>query len=432
MGLFAPGWMSKKEKRAIRSINRIKVESELAKAALEAPLAVTKKMAVERMAKADQLMHVMRYSYDWLVKKRASERLVEMEPLKGMWPNLESMDRQTILDDKALQEMFTCIAMHSPDYEQRHRALPYLENRDLYRSLYECDKRSEFGRAALSYITDQVTLLKLYDAAKDQEDRSYIVLYLQNPVFAYELARSARYPTVCVRALRHARSKELAFEIMGQTLNRDVCTACAELVDVHDIKDERRLAVIALCGPEDAREQALRRIQSEEAFVSVALKEREERFPEVFKDDRFICIEAYKRLSDAAKRRMELIRYPWSAEECEDADELIKILSICPIRYCTKEVFARLYVLDPDWPHKLDDDTIAEMVHIISENSRVERFDYAHMALVLKKVYLCSRVRKSIDALQGRPISHNDLSGVRNRDNGCHQDMGYSYFELNE
>jgi hypothetical protein len=44
--------------------------------------------------------------------------------------------------------------------------------------------------------------------------------------------------------------KALALEIMAQTLDKDVCTACAALVDISDVTDERRLAILALCGPE--------------------------------------------------------------------------------------------------------------------------------------------------------------------------------------
>ena len=105
---------------------------------------------------------------------------------------------------------------------------------------------------------------------------------------------------------------------------------------------------------------------------------------------------------------------------------------LCPKHYCTSAVCARLDALDEGWVQKLDDRTVKSMIDIISSNRAEEKFDLAHIASALKQIYRQGRAKNAIASLRGRTVAHDDASSMERRDRSCHEDRGYTYFELDE
>ena len=160
---------------------------------------------------------------------------------------------------------------------------------------------------------------------------------------------------------------------MGQTLNREVCAACAELADIRDVTDERLLAILALCGPESVRQEAGSRLAVEESYTGIALHEGVTRFSIGSQHQNCICKEAHGRLSDAAKQRLRLVDSmwggkPWNSllEGWTDATFLLDMITLNPKRYCTFSVCSWLFAWDKGWVQKLDDQTFIALIDIIS------------------------------------------------------------------
>lgn len=440
MKFFAPGWMSQNEKRALLSVRKLKPNDyAITKAALEAPLASVRTAAIDRLANADDLMHFIRVTHQWEDKRRALSRLFQTEPLKSAWDALEDMDRDAVLRDKPLQNCLESVALHDkPDAARR--AVSYIGDQKYLRFLYEENPRVRLE--ALSRIMDQNILRDLLAKAPHDEDRVHIMSVMRDSAPAYALVHSTGNPVVCATIIRGMADKALALEIMGQTLDKKVCTACAELVDIRDITDDRRLAILALCGPESVRREAESRLADEEAYVSIALHEDVSRFPiymSLYEHKGCLCHDAIKHLSDAAKQRLRLVCSPWEVKQWTeelrqwtDAAYLLDMIALCPKHYCTSAVCARLDALDEGWVQKLDDRTVKSMIDIISSNRAEEKFDLAHIASALKQIYRQGRAKNAIASLRGRTVAHDDASSMERRDRSCHEDRGYTYFELDE
>lgn len=440
MKFFAPGWMSQNEKRALLSVHKLKPNDyAITKAALEAPLASVRTAAIDRLANADDLMHFIRVTHQWEDKRCALSRLFQTEPLKSAWDALEDMDRDAVLRDKPLQNCLESVALHDRSDAAR-RAVSYIDDQKYLRFLYEESPRVRLE--ALSRITDQNILRDLHAKAPHDEDRAHIMSVMRDSAPAYALARSTENPVVCATIIRGMADKALALEIMGQTLDKKVCTACAELVDIRDVTDERRLAILALCGPESVRQKAGSRLVGEEAYVGIAIHEGVTRFP-IYKSlshhKGCLCDAAIARLSDAAKQRLRLVTSSWEVNlwpdelrQWTDATYLLDMIALCPSHYCTRAVCARLDALDEGWMQKLDDRTVEVMIDIISSNRAEEKFDLAHIASVLKQIYRQGRAEAAIASLRGRTVAHDDASSMGRRDRSCHEDRGYTYFELDE
>ncbi|NLI52872.1 MAG: hypothetical protein GX417_00950 [Clostridiales bacterium] len=439
MSFFAPGWKSQNETNAIKSVRRIKDGRELYAAAREAPLASVRAAAIDRLETANDLMHLIRVAPRWEDKQCALSRLFQIEPLSSAWPMLETMDRDAVLRDKLLQDCLKSVALHDkPDTARR--AVSLIGDQSYLVFLYERNPGIKLD--ALACITDQSILQELLAKARSQIERAHIAAAMRDPTAAFALARSTEDPTACVIAIRSLADKTLASEIMGQTLDKEVCTACAGLVDIRDAADERRLAILALCGPESVRREAESRLTGEEGYVGIVLHEGVTRFPKnVFLSEHAgcLCHEAIKRLSDAANQRLRLVRSPFngkqSTEELRqwtDSAYLLDMITLRPKHYCTRAVCARLDELDESWVQKLDDRTIEAMIDIISSNSAEEKFDYAYIASALKRIYRQGRAGAAIAALRGRAVAHDDASSMARRGKDCHEDRGYTYFELDE
>lgn len=115
-----------------------------------------------------------------------------------------------------------------------------------------------------------------------------------------------------------------------------------------------------------------------------------------------------------------------------DAKALFEaVISDIP-RYCTPEICGRLDALDKRWAWQLNDAAIAQMISIIAENEKDERFDYRPMAAALKQAYAMGRFTNAIKGLDKKVVSHVDVQGKAYRDEWCHMDEGYTYFNLDE
>ena len=123
----------------------------------------------------------------------------------------------------------------------------------------------------------------------------------------------------------------------------------------------------------------------------------------------------------------------WTDElrQWTDAAYLLDMIALCPSHYCTRAVCARLDALDEGWVQKLDDRTVEAMIDIIVSNRAEEKFDLAHIASTLKQLYRQGRAEAAIATLRGRTVAHDDASSMLRRDRSCHEDRGYTYFELN-
>lgn len=440
MKFFAPGWMSQNEKRALRSVRRLKPNDyAITTAALEAPLASVRAAAIDRLANAHALMHFIGLTHQFEDKRRALSRLFQKEPLKNAWDALEDMDRDAVLSDKPLQDCLKSVARHDKSDAAR-RAVSFIGDQDYLRFLYEDDRWIRLE--ALSCITGQNILRDLLAKAPRDEDRAHIVSVMRDPAPACALARSTEDPRACAIIMRRMTDKALALEIMGQTLDKGVCTACAAIVDIRDVTDERRLAILALCGPEPVRQEAGSRLVGEEAYVGIALHEGVTRFPiykSVSHHKGCLCDDAIERLSDAAKQRLRLVSSSWEVNlwtdelrQWTDAAYLLDMIALCPRHYCTRAVCARLDALNEGWVQKLNDRTVEAMIDIIASNSAEEKFDLAHIASALKQLYWQGRAEAAIATLRGRTVAHDDASSMQRRDRSCHEDRGYTYFELDE
>ena len=75
-----------------------------------------------------------------------------------------------------------------------------------------------------------------------------------------------------------------------------------------------------------------------------------------------------------------------------DADVLLLLVEADARCFATSALFARLSALDGDWTQQLSDAAISALAAIISGNTfDGERFDYAHIAAALKKIYARAR-----------------------------------------
>lgn len=438
MKFFAPGWMSQNEKRALRSVRRLKPNDyAITKAALEAPLAPVRAAAIDRLANADDLMHFIRITRRWEDQGRALSRLLRTEPLRSAWDTLEDMDRDAVLRDKPLQACLETVAYHDRSDAAR-RAVLFIGDQEYLRFLYEKNPRNRLD--ALKCITDQGMLRDLLENAPHDIERAHIAAVMRDPAPAYALACFTEDPAACAVAIRRLADKALALKIMGQTLNKEVCTACAKFVDIRDVTDERRLAILALCGPEPVRKEAEIQMTDEEGYMGIALHEDATRFPIYLIPGHHkgcLCDDAIARLSNAAKLRLRLVYSPWGENQetqelrqWTDATYLLDMIALCPKHYCTRAVCARLDALVEGWVQKLDDRTIEAMIDIISSNSAEEKFDLAHIASALRQIYRRGRAAAAIASLRGRAVAHDDASSMERRGNSCHEDRGYTYFEL--
>lgn len=249
----------------------------------------------------------------------------------------------------------------------------------------EQDPQAISRHDALARITDQSLLHDLFKSTWSEIVRAQIATFMRDPAHAYELARSTKDPGVCDFVVRHLADKALALEIMGQTLNKQVCAACAELADIRDVTDERRLAILALCGPECVRQEAGSRLADEESYAGIALHEGVTRFSidaiRNFTHQNCLCGEAYGRLSDTAKQRLRLVDSMWGGkpwnyllQQWTDATFLLDMITLNPKRYCTFSVCSWLFAWDKGWVQKLDDQTFIALIDIISSHSA--KYDY--------------------------------------------------------
>lgn len=438
MNFFSPAWMSQNDKRALRSVRRLKPNDyAITKAALEAPLATVRATAIDRLATADDLMHFIRITRRWEDQGRALSRLLRVEPLRSAWDALEDMDRDAVLRDKPLQVCLETVA-HYNRSDAARRAVLFIDDQEYLRFLYE--KNSRIRLDALARITDQSMLRDLLENAPHDIERAHIAAVMCDPAPAYALACFTEDPAACAVAIRRLADKTLALKIMAQTLNKEVCTACATIVDILDVTDERLLAILALCGPVSVRQEAGSRLVGEEAYVSIAIHEGVTRFPiykSVSHHNGCLCDDAIERLSDDAKQRLRFISSSWEVNlwtdelrQCTDAAYLLDMIALCPRHYCTRAVCARLDTLDEGWVHKLDERTVEAMIDIIVSNGAEEKFDLAHIASALKQLYRQGRAKAAIVTLLGRAVAHDDASSMQRRNRSCHEDRGYTYFEL--
>lgn len=65
MKLFAPGWMSKNSKRAMKSVCKLKDDVDLHRAALKAPLALVCAAAVEKLTDESFLVDIAKKCHVW-------------------------------------------------------------------------------------------------------------------------------------------------------------------------------------------------------------------------------------------------------------------------------------------------------------------------------------------------------------------------------
>lgn len=190
---------------------------------------------------------------------------------------------------------------------------------------------------------------------------------------------------------------------------------------------DKELKAIALNydKPLRMREDAGRRIKDEDTLLSLALEiEKGDTNIDLIKDEGKLLI--IGRDAKSLNMRKEALR------RVNDAKALFEtVVSDIP-RYCTPEICARLDELDKYWAWQLNDAAVSQMICIIAENEKDEKFDYRPMAAALKQVYAKNRFTSSIEGLEKKAISHEDIQGKAYRDEWCHMDYGFTYFNLNE
>lgn len=191
------------------------------------------------------------------------------------------------------------------------------------------------------------------------------------------------------------------------------------------VADPEKLKTIARdkTVPDTVRAEAAQRTDDGDALLSVALE------AEAGSD-------ILNRIKDP-DQWLELVRgaespkvRQWAVQQVTDTDALLAILGSDILRYCTPEICARLDALDADWARRLDDAAITQMISVIAENEKDERFDYRPMAGVLKRVYTAGRFSGAIEGLNEKAVSHADVQGKAYRDEWCHTDYGFTYFNL--
>lgn len=177
--------------------------------------------------------------------------------------------------------------------------------------------------------------------------------------------------------------------------------------------------------PSDVRAMALKCLPDEDALLFLELEPEaaESRLNRVTDQSRLYEIIKHAQLPRI--RGQALRRY-------EDAAGLRALVEDNPRQHYSKPLFARLDELNPGWAQSLSDDAIVKLADMISSNDRDEGFDYGPAALVLKQAYKQGRAMRAIADLRGKPVSHTDYTGKEHRDKWCHQDGGYTYFELDK
>lgn len=171
------------------------------------------------------------------------------------------------------------------------------------------------------------------------------------------------------------------------------------------------------------REEAVRRIADEDTLMDIALnlEKADMDMKRITDPDKLLII---AREAKALNVRKEALR------RVTDAKALFEtVISDIP-RYCTPEICSRLDELDKRWAWRLNDVAVVKMISIIAENEKDEQFDYRPVATALKRVYAAGRFSGAIEGLEQKAISHVDVQGKAYRDEWCHMDEGYTYFNL--
>lgn len=190
---------------------------------------------------------------------------------------------------------------------------------------------------------------------------------------------------------------------------------------------DKELKAIALndAKPMNMRADAIRRITDEDTLFNLALELEKGKIDidRIKDEDKLLII---SRDAKSLNMRKEALR------RVNDAKALFETVVFDIPRYCTPEICARLDELDKSWTWKLDDAAVVQMISVIARNEKDERFDFRPMAAALKQVYAKGRFTSAIKGLEKKAVSHVDVQGKAYRDEWCHWDEGYTYFNLNE
>ncbi len=470
MRLFQPEWMSGDYCKAERAIQRVKSQTVLCHAAREAPDMRIRKEAIERMEDASMLMELARDTGPEGIGEQAVDRLLEIEPFASAWCDICMTNGRATIHNTLLQDCLAYVSRYGTVILRR-KAAGFVTDQALLKWIYENDKDEAARVNALVRIDDQDYLQAVFEAADSEDLRLCIAIYMQNPASAAWMARNTEKPYTCIKALRKTGDKALGAEIMGQTLHLAVCEECAGMVNAADITDDWRLAVLALCGPEEVRADAVCRIQDFTVFERIAACKHSQRFPvkhewenigvkaaeyglshetiPAFQSPEFLravalnpnmpnklSVQAVSRIADerillalakganAREVREEALR------RITDVEILYTVVRADMPRSFTPEICTRLDELDADWPLRLDDDVVKALVKTVSCNRADERFDMRYIGSVLKRVYQRGRIQTEIKGLMNKPIAHSDHHGKEYRSASCHNDEGYTYFTL--
>lgn len=472
MGLFTPGWMSDDYNKAEAALQRVTRQAVLYRAAREAPDARIRRSAVGRLNDASVLMELVGDTALEGVGIQAVNRLLEILPFAGVWRQICQTKGEAARNNAQAKACLACVARFG-SVILRRKAAGYVTDQALLKWLYENDKDEEVRISALVRIEDQDYLQAVFDKTDSEELRLCLAVHMRDTANAAWLARTAKTPHTCIRALRKTGNAAIAAEVLEQTLFLAVCEACAEMVNIADITDDWRLAVLALCGPKDVRAQAADKIQDWSVLERIARRERAERFPVINERETlspraveyafarkalpaFQSAEALKgvalnpnmpgELRVAAVSRMtdervllELVKSANTQEVRKkalkyitDAKALFDIVSAKIPENFRPEICERLDTLDADWAQQLDDAAVRTLTGIIKDNRKAEKFDFRHYAAALKSVYRQGRAKAAIRGLQGKAVAHLDYTGRDYRDKWCHQDGGSVYFDLRD
>lgn len=437
MGLFKPGWMSENFKNALVALNKVQKEAILRDAALNAPNHYIQEEAVKRLWDCGLILDVINVPKLSAPREAALRRLMAVEPLCRVWDGLEKLDKESVENDAKMQSCLAAVARYAGGYGLRRKAAAHLADQEVLKWLAAKDPDRDVRIIALKRIGDQQYLQDMFDMAENEEIRLAAIVNMKNTDRAVKLAHTAQKSHICTGAVKKAGDPALAQVIMDQTLNQYVLCECAKLVSPEDIGDDRRLALMALCGPEEVRVQAKSRIRDFTIFERIAMHDGPERFPSEYQMG-FLCQEALKYVSgDEA-----LLRIHNGAKDSEISekallrigrlDTMLTLFDNNPKHYRDRKFFERLDEIDKEWVQKASNRTVEGLAQILSENTAEERFDYTHIATALRRIYGKGRATQSIAALKGTAVSHSDSSGKVNRDKGCHEDGGFTYLELDD
>ena len=268
MALFKPGWQSRNEAKALRSVEKLKDDAARLQAARDAELASVKIRAAALIEAPAMLLELAVHAWPESVCETAVKKLSDPDMLTAVALHSASEKARTAAVDKLRdQAALARIALEGERPYTQEKAVRRLTNRDVLQKLALTGRSSVVRLAAAEQLNDSALLeqMALADASdtvrlevtrrvKDEDALVRIALG-DNKKVSLEAASRLSSPQALERVARNTSDWQLAHKLVDR------------------LKDEEALMRLAMEAKDDnARHHAASRIRSREKAKAILLK----------------------------------------------------------------------------------------------------------------------------------------------------------------